>query len=118
MRAVFSKILMIFAIVIIAANCKSSDTEDDALPACIENKIAELLSNEVANPPTQVWKWEVDGKIYFYITADCCDQYNMLYSENCEIVCAPDGGLTGEGDGNCPDFKGEIVKTLVWQDNR
>ena len=118
MKATFSKILVIFAIVIIAANCKSSDTEDGDLPTCIENKIDEILTNEVSNPPTQVWKWEVDDKTYYYITADCCDQYNILYSENCDAICAPDGGLTGEGDGKCPEFNEEIVKTLVWQDNR
>mgnify|MGYP003624571280 CR=1 FL=1 len=118
MKVIFSRILLIFAILILATNCKSSGTEDEDVPACIEIKIDEIISNEVSNPPTQVWKWEVDDKTYYYITSDCCDQYNILYSENCDIVCAPDGGFTGNGDGNCPDFKGEIVQTLVWEDNR
>jgi len=88
------------------------------IPACIESKIKNVIKNEVTNPPTQVWKWKVDGKIYYYITADCCDQYNYLYDNNCELICAPDGGIIGSGDGNCPEFTGEILKTLVWQDQR
>jgi hypothetical protein len=118
MKGNFTKIIMLIVIVIFAINCKSSDTEDGDVPACIENKIEEILTNEVTNPPTQVWRWEVDGKTYYYITSDCCDQFNILYSENWDIVCAPDGGFTGQGDGNCPDFKGEIVKTLIWEDDR
>lgn len=118
MKLIFYKIMLISVITILATSCKSTDEEEDHVPACIENKITEILTNEVANPPTQVWKWEVDGKTYYYITSDCCDQYNLLYSENCEVVCAPDGGLTGQGDGKCPDFKGEIIKSLVWEDSR
>lgn len=118
MKGKLTKIIVFIGIVVFTMNCKSSDTEDENLPACIENKIEEILSNEVANPPTQVWKWEVDEETYYYITSDCCDQYNILYSDTCEIICAPDGGLTGQGDGKCPEFKEEIIKTLAWIDNR
>ena len=118
MKGKLTKIIVLIGIVVFTMNCKSSDTEDQNLPACIENKIEELLLNEVANPPAQVWKWKVDGETYYYITSDCCDQFNVLYSKNCDIICAPDGGFTGNGDGNCPDFNGEIIKTLVWFDDR
>lgn len=118
MKFIFSKIILLVAVIILTSNCKSSENEDNHLPPCIENKIAEILANEVSNPPTEVWKWDVDDKTYYYITSDCCDQFNILYSENCEMICAPDGGFTGEGDGKCPEFKGEIIKMLVWQDSR
>ena len=117
MKGYFIKIIILLGIVVLTINCKPSDLDIGA-PKCIENKIEEVLNKEVSNPPTQVWKWEVDGETFYYITSDCCDQFNNLYSENCDIVCAPDGGLTGQGDGKCPDFKGEIVQTLVWEDNR
>ena len=29
-----------------------------------------------------------------------------------------DGGFSGFGDGNCPDFNSEIIKTLIWKDQR
>jgi uncharacterized protein DUF6970 len=101
----------------ILTSCKESDLDIDT-PVCIENKIEEIIKNKVSNPPTQVWKWEADENTYYYITSNCCDQYNYLYTENCDIVCAPDGGITGNGDGNCPIFNNEIIKTLVWEDHR
>ena len=118
METILLKRIGIFlGIIVLLATCDQSNLDIDA-PSCIEQKIAEILDVAVANPPTQVWKWEVDDEIYYYITADCCDQYNYLYDENCEIICAPDGGLSGEGDGNCPDFTSEIEKTLLWEDDR
>lgn len=86
--------------------------------SCIEEKIRDIKKEALLNPPVQVWKWEVDGNTYFYFTSDCCDQYNYLYDKDCNVVCAPDGGFTGNGDGNCPDFNEEIMKTLVWEDDR
>ncbi|MBI9041575.1 hypothetical protein [Lutibacter sp.] len=106
-----------FFLITVLTGCPTDETSEE-IPVCIKNKIAEILTTEVTNPPTKIWKWEVDAKTYFYITSDCCDQYNYLYTNKCELVCAPDGGFTGNGDGNCPSFKGEIKKTMVWEDSR
>ncbi len=112
------KIFILFAyIFLFLIGCEKEDCEID-IPVCIENKIEEIKMEEVRNPPAQVWKWEVDEQTYYYITADCCDQFNNLYDEKCNVVCAPDGGITGMGDENCPDFIEQIEKTLVWEDNR
>lgn len=110
-------LLFIFIGILVLTSCENTTATND-IPTCIETKIQDLKNESVQNPPAKVWKWEVDGQTYFYITSDCCDQYNYLYTSNCEIVCAPDGGLTGEGDGKCPSFTNEIVKTLVWEDTR
>lgn len=85
------------------------------VPTCVEKQIKQIEKEKESSAPRQVWKWEVDGDTYFYITSNCCDQFNFLYDENCEVVCAPDGGFTGAGDGKCPEFSEEIVKTLVWE---
>ena len=111
------KIIFLVYIFLFLTGCEKEDCEMD-IPACIENKIEEIKMEEVRNPPAQVWKWEVDEQTYYYITADCCDQFNNLYDEKCNVVCAPDGGITGMGDENCPDFIEQIEKTLVWEDNR
>ncbi len=118
MGAILLKKLIIFiGIFAVFASCEDSDLNIDA-PVCIEQKIEAIIKDDVSNPPTQVWKWVADGQTYYYITADCCDQYNYLYNENCDIICAPDGGISGEGDGNCPEFTSEIEKTLIWEDQR
>ena len=88
------------------------------VPKCVENKINDIESKPVQNPPTQVWQWKVDGQTYYYFTAPCCDQFTTLYDESCNKVCSPDGGFTGRGDGKCPDFKTKVEKTLVWEDKR
>lgn len=109
--------IVLLGIVSFLPACRDLDLGVD-IPLCIENKINEIKKEQPRNPPAQVWKWEVDGTIYYYVTSDCCDQYNYLYDEDCKVICAPDGGFSGSGDGSCPDFNGEIKYTLVWKDER
>jgi len=109
------KTLVLLGFIFLTTSCSKSDIH---VPNCIDTKIAALKNSPVQNPPAEVWKWVDNGKIYYYITSDCCDQYNYLYAEDCEIVCSPDGGFTGNGDGKCPEFSSEIVKTLIWKDAR
>jgi len=91
---------------------------NEEVPACIEHMIKQRRRAAVQNPPAEVWKWEVDGRVYYYFTGDCCDQFNELYDSECNYVCAPDGGVGGQGDGQCPVFGGPIEKSLIWQDPR
>ena len=96
----------------------SCEKEEIDAPSCIIDKVREIQKEGVYNPPAQVWMWLVDGETYYYITSDCCDQFNYLYDSECNIVCAPDGGITGNGDGQCPEFTGPVEKTLIWEDTR
>jgi hypothetical protein len=42
-----------------------------------------------------------------------------LYDANRNIICAPGGGFSGAGDGQCPDFfQVRTNEKLIWQDNR
>lgn len=93
--------LFVFFIITFFNECPQEDENSD-IPVCIENIITTILNEEVSNPPTQIWKWEVYNDAYYYITSNCCDQYNYLYNLNCEVICAPDGGLIGNRDGNVP----------------
>ena len=110
-------ILLIIAGFFLFSSCNKSD-ETDTIPSCINAKIEILQTTAIQNPPASVWKWNVDGTSYYYITSNCCDQYNYLYDENCVIMSAPDGGITGKGDENCPEFSSEIKKILLWEDDR
>ena len=112
------KLLIIpFLLPFIFTSCEKVDLQVD-VPACIERKIRSIQKEDPWNPPAQVWQWQVDGKVYYYFTSDCCDQFTSLYDSNCQLICAPDGGFTGEGDGKCPEFEGKIQYTLVWEDTR
>jgi hypothetical protein len=99
------------------SSCENT-TVNNNVPTCINVKIEEFKNGPVLNPPTEIWQWDVNGQTFYYITSTCCDQYNYLYNANCDIVCAPDGGIIGNGDGKCPEFSSEVTKTLLWKDNR
>ncbi|WP_236971973.1 DUF6970 domain-containing protein [Membranihabitans marinus] len=97
-------------------SCDKNKDEVD-IPTCIQAKIESLKTLHKQNPPAIVEEWETPSGTYYYITSDCCDQFNYLYDGFCNVVCAPDGGITGEGDGNCPVLTDTVV-TVLWQDER
>jgi hypothetical protein len=88
-------------------------------PECIERTIIEIAKDGVWNPPAKVYSYYYEGKKVFFVPQRCCDFPSELYDENCNIICQPDGGFSGSGDGKCPDFfttrAGEI---LIWEDER
>ncbi|WP_296620380.1 hypothetical protein [Marivirga sp.] len=117
MKKIIGIITVLILFVLTILSCEKIELEKD-VPDCIESKIRKIKNEEVQNPPTEVWEWKADGMIYYYISSECCDQFNFLYDENCNQVCAPDGGISGGGDGNCPTFNEQIEKTLIWRDDR
>ena len=117
MRNMTNLITVLILIALTSSSCEKIDTEK-AVPNCIERKINKIKKEEVKNPPISIFEWKVDGETYYYISSGCCDQYNYLYDDKCNEVCAPDGGFTGTGDGNCPEFRDKAEITLVWEDDR
>jgi len=99
-----------------AATCRKAS---QSIPVCIQQKINEIKAQPKWNPPAEVNEYLYNGKRVFLFSANCCDQYTMLYDENCISLCAPSGGITGRGDNRCADFaeKGKLVR-LVWKDDR
>ena len=95
--------------------CKKVKLEKD-VPRCVEKKIRKI-ANQKEGSSQAVWEWQTNGQRYYYFIGDCCDQFNYLYDDDCNQICAPDGGFSGGGDGKCPQF-GAIEKTLIWRDER
>lgn len=91
----------------------------DSIPVCITKKIEAIKQEPVWNPPAQVDEYLYNGKQVFLFSSNCCDQFDMLYDDHCNVVCAPSGGFTGKGDGKCTDFftVAKHIK-LVWKDTR
>ena len=86
---------------------------------CIETKIEEFKAEPVANPPIEIHQYSYNGKLVYLASAPCCDMYATLYDENCNIICYPSGGITGEGDGRCKDFfETRSDEKLIWKDDR
>ena len=86
------------------------------MPKCMVSKIESMKSNPQVNPPKSVTQYFYKGATVFYITAGCCDQYNHVYSKECVYLGAPDGGITGKGDGKLPDFYANATdKKVIWE---
>lgn len=47
-----------------------------------------------------VWK----GEVVWFVPGPCCDFHDLVVDAVCEPLCAPSGGISGEGDGTCPNF--------------
>lgn len=88
---------------------KTSDQENtrlvnDSIPACVQKLIDDGNKEIPPSAPLQVDEYFYKNKKVFLLTAQCCDQFNMLYDDSCKAICAPSGGFTGRGDLRCPDF--------------
>jgi hypothetical protein len=142
MKAMKSIVLCIASLVLSLSACaqKPADTNqpvaksaklDTTLP-WLQIKIWDYQSEPVSNPPRSVIKTTFEGKPVYYVPPVCCDIPSELYAEDGRLICYPNGGFTGAGDGKCPKFKDEyadslnvkkdhktVVKTtVVWKDTR
>jgi hypothetical protein len=100
------------------ASCEEVDVPKGT-PNCIKEKIKQIEKESVRNPPAKVWQYEYQGQTVYYIPPYCCDMYGELYDEQCGLICHPDGGFTGNGDGGCSDFfTARTNEKLIWQDPR
>lgn len=97
----------------------SKTSLETAIPDCIQQKINTLEKENVRNPPAKVYQYTYQNQTVYYIPSYCCDVYSELYDSNCTLICHPDGGITGRGDGRCTDFF-DLRKDekLIWEDLR
>lgn len=88
-------------------------------PAWMEALITKLSAEPESNPAQRIIQYRYQGKVVFYQPPVCCDRPSTLYAEDGAVLCSPDGGLTGRGDGRCPDFRASRTgETLIWMDPR
>ncbi len=89
------------------------------MPVCLQKKINEIKKEQRWNPPATINEYMYKDKTAYLFSSNCCDQYNEVYDSECKYICAPSGGITGRGDGQCEDFNtsAKLVR-LVWKDDR
>lgn len=93
-------------------------TAPDTRPEWLLDLIARLESEPVTNPPGSITLYEYASGDYYYMPGPCCDQYSDLYDAAGTLVCHPDGGITGGGDGACPALGEPVREEIVWRDTR
>jgi len=116
------KTIFLFAAVLGMSTCSEKDEAFDEkleIPACITQKIVEIQNEDVWNPPAKVYQYKYQGQTVYFIPQRCCDIRSILMDEDCNVLCYPDGGITGNGDGNCSDFFDlRSDEKLIWEDTR
>jgi hypothetical protein len=109
--------LAFIAILILLAGCSHATQLSN--PAWVDKLITQFENDPVGNPPQSIWSYEYNDQVVYFIPAQCCDIYSTLYDASGNVICAPDGGFTGKGDGRCPDFFSQRTsEQLIWQDSR
>jgi hypothetical protein len=93
--------------------------QQPTLPQWLTTLINELSTAPVANPPAQIIQYQYHNATVYYLPARCCDIMSVLYDSDGQVLCQPDGGIVGRGDGKCPDFHQTKTQELViWRDER
>jgi len=81
--------------------------------------IQQLQAEKPANPPAKIYRYTYNGQQVYYLTSRCCDVPGKVFDRNGEVICEPEGGITGRGDGRCTDFFAKRSdETLIWEDKR
>jgi len=76
---------------------------NDELP----QHIADMIEQYESNPgpvPNEIWRYRFEEETVYYFPPMPYDIPSMLVSADGDFICSPDGGLTGAGDGKCPNF--------------
>lgn len=105
---------------LIFIGCKN-DLSDVAAgtPMCVVNEINRIRKEAKWSPAAKIFSYQYKGQTVYYIPPRCCDIPSTLFDANCTILCAPDGGISGGGDGKCADFfTARTAEKLIWQDTR
>jgi len=88
-------------------------------PEWVNQLINQFQNAPVGTPPQSIWRYQYKGQTVYYVPPQCCDIFSILYDSAGNVMCAPDGGFGGTGDGHCPDFFQERTnELLVWKDSR
>jgi hypothetical protein len=91
----------------------------DGSPKWLQDMVTTFQKDPAGNPPQSIRQYEYNGQTVYYVPPQCCDQFSKLYDASGTVICAPDGGFTGQGDGRCPDFfQLRTKEKLIWEDPR
>ena len=102
--------------IFLLASCAPKNQGMINMPSCLATKIDSIKKNPEASLPQSVIQYSYKGAPVYYVTAGCCDKFNDVYDDNCKNLGAPDGGITGKGDGKLPDFYAMATnKKVVWE---
>src|SRR5690349_3674772 len=100
-----SRLCVTFAFMMLLLGCSSSNVQSAGPHSARWVKRQITLYEAPAKRATSrvTSKSIYAGEPVYLIPSPCCDKFDYLYDSRGFIVCAPSGGFTGRGDGNCPE---------------
>lgn len=104
--------------IVLISGCTIGMQSNADLPQWVSDWISEKQNKAVENPPASIQKCIYKNKETYIHSMPCCDQFVKLYDRNRTAVCAPSGGISGEGDGKCSDFRDKSECEIIWKDDR
>jgi hypothetical protein len=111
------QLLLIATLAFLLAGCSQSNQTGN--PKWVDQLIRQFESDPVGNPPLSIWRYEYNDQVVYYVPPHCCDIPGFLYDADGNVLCNPDGGIKGDGDGRCLDFISKRTnEQLIWQDPR
>lgn len=88
----------------------------DSIPPCVRKKIDSFKVKPQHEQPQRVIEYSYKGKKVYYVAMPCCDFFNEVYDDKCNLLGSPDGGFSGRGDGKLPDFAKEAKnEKIIWE---
>ncbi len=86
------------------------------IPPFVAKLIAHYKSVPLEGSPRSISRYIYKGEPVYYVPPMwCCDIPSLLYDGKGNLICRPDGGFTGLGDGKCPDFlKERSHREVLW----
>ncbi len=128
-NSILTAFFSILVPVLILSGCKTGENAETNPPVELQpvagadewlnNLIQQLRQEKAANPPAKIYRYTYREQVVYYLSGRCCDIPSKLYDIEGNVICEPDGGITGKGDGRCTDFFEERTdEILIWEDKR
>gem|GEM_PF-576375 len=112
-------VVIVLALALASCGAVASGPAATPVPDSVTALIHNIESQPVRNPPAIVARYDYAGQVVYYVPPHCCDFFGDLYDSTGQVICHPEGGLTGKGDGRCPDFFTQRQhETIIWRDSR
>ncbi len=113
------KILLLASLILMLLVAGCTQASQSSNPAWVNKLIQKFEADPVGNPPLSITSYTYNSQPVYFVPAHCCDIPSVVYDATGNLLCSPDGGLSGKGDGKCPDFFTQRTnEQLIWQDSR
>ena len=77
------------------------------------NEEIEFAKQSPTHVPVTIARYLYRNQIVYYISPAVPDGFSQLFDANHRLICSPEGGLTGHGDGQCNDFSAQAKNKLI-----